>query len=189
MHLRTDDSSETVEQPEVDDESHDDELYDDEWVTATRTRSRTRTSLLVALGVAVVFLAGAQVQQRLGGEDSSVGAFPGAGGQGGGAGGLPAGFQAPDGLTLPEGGLPGGAADAGGGPPADGSAGDGSTSDVIGTVVSRKGRRLVVEDLGGNRRVVELPAEVTVVREQSIDLSELKAGDTVDVSGDTITLR
>ena len=83
-------------------EATDDPFLDDEWLATKGPRSRWRIALWAALAVSVVFLAGAQVQQRSFGTSSSTASagapgFPG--GQGIPAAGFPA-LAAPGPSTL-----------------------------------------------------------------------------------------
>ena len=79
----------------------------------------------------------------------------------------------------------------GGGTGTTGPDGSGTTdtTNVIGTVVSLKGDKLVVEDFGGKKHTIDLGSGVRVVLETAGKTSDLKAGTTVQVTDSTITVR
>ncbi len=151
----------------------DDPMLDEEWLAAPVKRSRLRVALAVVLVVALCFLAGAMVQKHFG-VGSAVESATGPGGFAGGQ--LPAG--------LPEGGFPGGAPGASEGA-ADNSAGADGAKSVIGKVVEVRGEVWIVEDLGGRRHRIKVGDDTDIVREARIDVSGVKVGDPVDVSGTT----
>ena len=138
---------------------------DDPWLAEPRKRSRLRLVLVVLLGAALVFYAGVAVQQRYGaatGTDAATGPLAG-------------GFTPPDGAAFPGGGQL----------PADGTgtdSTDGATS-VIGTVVSLKDDKLVVEDFGGTKHTITLGVDVRVVLETAGSSDDVTRGSTVQVSG------
>jgi hypothetical protein len=155
---------------------------DDPWLAEPPKRSRLRLVLLILLAAAVVFYGGVEVQKRYGtaGSATDTAAGPAAGG-----------FTPPDGASFPGGGqLPGGGTgdENGTGDQGAGSS-DTDTDTVIGTVVSLKGDKLVVEDFGGKKHTITLGANVRVVLKTAGNTSDLKAGATVQVTDSTITVR
>lgn len=172
-----------LEATQADPAPYDDSLPDEEWLAAPQRRSRLRTILVLLLGASLLFLAGTQVQRHFGPSSASSGtaaAFtPPTGG-----GAAPSGF--------PGGAAPGGAGtgsgDSGTGASAGtgtGDAGSTSTSSLIGTVVSIKGDRWTVKDLGGKTHVVRVPTSTQVVRETHVAANKVARGSTVDISGST----
>ena len=163
-------TSEPIEVPdEVDD-------WNEEWLAAPRRRSRWRLGLLLALAASLVFLGGVEVQKRFG---SAAGSTAAAGGptQGGfPSGGFPSG--------MPSGG-PSGAA-GGTAPSGDGaSSGAGGTTaatQVIGTVVSKRGQVWVVKDLGGTRHRITVTDDTRIVRESELSAGDVTPGTTVDIT-------
>lgn len=145
-----------------------DALMAGEWLAAPRKRSRLRTLLVVLLAAAVCFLGGALVQKHLGSTDSTAT---------GSAGGPPAGA-----MQLPQ-GLPDLAQSSG----ASTSSDDGAS--VIGKVVAVRDGFWVVRDLAGKKHRVPVTKDTEVVRESPLKARAVKVGDTVDVSGDIVTLR
>lgn len=163
---------------------YDDPLLDEEWLAAPQRRSRLRTLLVLLLGASLLFLAGTQAQRQFG-PSSSAGTATAFSPPGGAA---PSGF--------PGGARPGGAGtgsgDSGTGASAGAGAGAGtgdvgstSTSALIGTVVSIKGDRWTVKDLGGKTHVVRVPTGTQVVRETPVAANKVARGATVDISGST----
>jgi hypothetical protein len=162
----------------------DDPMLDDEWLAAPRTRPRARVLLLVVLGAACCFLAGAQIQKHFGAADGATTA---------GVGGLPQGIPTglPQGLT--GGSLPGS--------PSSGSTSGGSsasTASVIGTVVAIHGHTWVVKDLGGTTHRVAVSGRAAVTRETTVSAGDVAVGARVDITGtgsgariraDQVTLR
>lgn len=151
----------------------DDPMLDEEWLPAPVKRSRPRAVLVVILAAAVCFLGGAMLQKHFG-TSSDPGTAAGPAGFAGGQ--LPAG--------LPEGGFPGvgsGTVDG----TADSPTGADEAESVIGTVVKVRGEVWIVEDLGGKRHRITVGDDTDVVRETSIQLTAVKVGDPVDVSGTT----
>lgn len=143
-------------------EATDDPFLDEEWLATKGSRSRWRIALWGALAVAVVFLAGAQVQKHFGTSSgtaaSGAPAFPG--GQG-----LPAGFPALGGGTTP---------------PSTSSADAGqSTASLIGTVTRVKGHTLVVKDFGGATHTVTIGADTSITRLAHLHPGDLTTGSTV----------
>lgn len=174
---------ETAERPLLGSETtlDDDGLLDEEWLAAPQGRSRLRTILVLLLGASLLFLAGAQVQRHFGPTPSSS-SGPAAAFVAPGGGGVPAGF--------PGGAVPGGdGADSGNAGPGAASTGAGTgagsaaSSSIIGTVVSIKGDRWTVKDLGGKTHVVRVPTTTQVVREAPLPTRKVARGDTVDISG------
>ena len=161
-----DDTDTTVLDPEPAD------LLDEEWLAGSPRRSRWRIVLLAALGVAVVFLGGVEVQKHFG----TSAAAPSA--------------AAPGGFT-PGGGLPEGFPDLAGGTPAglpSSGAGDPQTSQekapsVIGTVTEVDGDTWVVTDLGGTKHTVTVTDDTTVLEEKSVSDARIAKGTTVTVTG------
>jgi hypothetical protein len=154
----------------------DDEL-DSEFVPQPRRRIGALTIALAALLVAGAgFLAGVQVQQHQGsaGTATDSNAFARRGGTGGGGTG--------------GGGFSGFGAGAGSGTGADAGSGAGAVAGtagpvVIGQIVSVTGDTVVVRNLGGKEVTVKLSSDTTIT--QTAKVSDLKAGQTVSVSGST----
>lgn len=169
-----------LEASEADPAAYDDSLLDEEWLAAPRRRSRLRTVLVLLLGASLLFLAGTQVQRHFGPSSSSGNAAAFTPPVGGGA---PSGF--------PGGAAPGGDVGAGAGNPGagaetgSGDAGSTATSSIIGTVVSTKGDRWTVKDLGGKTHIVRVPTTAQVVRETPVAADKVTRGSTVDISGTT----
>ena len=140
-------------------------VLDDAWLAEPRKRPRLRMALVVLLAAALVFFAGVQVQKTYGAADTGSAAATGP---------LAGSFTPPSGAAFPGGG------------PTDQSTGQdpGSTS-VIGTVVSLKGTTLKVKDLGGKTYTISLGDRVRIVVEKQGKTSDLKAGSTVQVAGQT----
>jgi hypothetical protein len=148
---------------------------DDPWLAEPPKRSKLRVVLVVLLAAAGVFYAGVEVQERYGTTGDPSNAAAGT-------------FTPPSGAGFPGGGqLPGG----GTGTTGTGDQGNGTadTTDVIGTVVSLKGSKLVVEDFGGKKHTIDLGSDVRVVLETEGKTSDLRAGTTVQVTDSTITVR
>ncbi|MGD9958341.1 hypothetical protein [Nocardioides sp.] len=159
-------------------------MLDEEWLATPVRRSRLRTVLVVILAGALCFLGGAVVQKQFGTGSETASAT--------GPAGLP-GAQLPAGL--PEGGLP---ALGGSAPTTDGPSDAAETDSVIGTVVKVRGTVWTVEDLGGERHRVDVSQDTRAIRESRTDITRVREGDRVDVSGnldsgrlvaDEVTLR
>jgi hypothetical protein len=89
---------------------------------------------------------------------------------------------------MPGAGLGGSAASGGGGAGAAGGAGatgGASSLAVVGTVVAVDRTTVTVKDLGGTEHIVRLAEGSTVTRSATIAVGDLKAGETVAVSGST----
>ena len=156
--------------------ANDEQMLDEEWLAAPRRRSRLRVLLAVALGAALCFLGGVEVQQRYSAETSTAGGLPD-----GFPGGVPSGFPSAGG-GLPGGAQPGGTGDA---PSASSDAADAGADAVIGTVVEIDGDVWVVKDLGGQRHEVRVSDQAHLVRETRLTPDEVAIGDRVDVTGTT----
>lgn len=138
-------------------------MLDDAWLAEPRTRSRTRMALVLLLAAALVFFAGVQVQKTYGAADTGSAAGPQTGG-----------FTPPSGAAFP------------GGDATDQSTGqDAGSTSVIGTVVSLKGTTLRVKDFGGTTHTISLGDQVRIVVEKQGKTSDVKAGSTVQVAGQT----
>jgi hypothetical protein len=151
-----------------------DELADALHVAPPSRRStRVTTALVALLLVSSGVLGGLWWGERA--SSSTLEGMPGAG-FGGSAGQVPGGFPsgAPDGSGV-------GPAGAGGA----GSAGGASSLAVVGTVVAVDGDTVTVKDLGGTEHVVRLADGSSVTRSATIEVGDLKAGETVAVSGST----
>jgi hypothetical protein len=144
-------------------EATDDPFLDEEWLATQGAKSRWRIVLWAALAVAVVFLAGAQVQKHFGTSSSTATAgapaFPG--GQG-----LPAGFPALSGAGAPQ---PSSAASDTAQPAAS----------LIGTVIRVTGNTLQVKDFGGTTHTIAIGAHTTITRLATLHASDLEPGSTV----------
>ena len=150
----------------------DDPILEEEWLAAPTQRSRLRLALAAVLVAALCFLAGAMVQKQYGASDAA-------------ASGLPAGAVSP-----PQGGAFPGAGT--GGFPTTTDSGGGSTDDadaeaVIGTVVAIDGDVWVVKDLGGKRHRVAVGDDASLVHESALERSQVRVGDSVDITGSTIS--
>lgn len=136
---------------------------EDPWLAEPPRRSRLRLVLVVMLAAALLFYAGVEVQKRYGAATTSATTGP-----------QTSTFTPPDGAAFP------------GGDPTDagnqGSADSGATT-VIGTVVSLKADKLVVEDFGGTKHTITLGADVRIVLETAGISDDVKRGSTVQVSG------
>ena len=136
---------------------------DDPWLAESPRRSRLRLLLVAMLAVALLFYAGVEVQS---GTARRRRAQP------------PARKPAPSPhltvLPFQEETL----MDAGN----QGSADSGATT-VIGTVVSLKADKLVVEDFGGTKHTITIGADVRIVLETAGISDDVKRGSTVQVSG------
>lgn len=145
-----------------------DPLLDHEWLAAPAKRSRGRTALVVLLAACVCFLGGALVQKHWGSSGDAA---------------ATAGPPSMSGLQLPQGvpqQAPGAATNA-----TDTSNG----TSVVGEVVAVRDGVWIVEDLGGTRHRIAVGELTDVVRESAVGLGEVEVGDTVDISGDSVTLR
>jgi hypothetical protein len=142
----------------------DDPFLDEEWLATRGPRSRWRIALWAALAVAVVFLAGAQVQKHFGTSSGAAAAgapaFPG--GQG-----LPAGFPALGGATTP--------------PSTSATDAGQSTASLIGTVTRVRGHTLVVKDFGGATHTVTIGADTSITRLAHLHPGDIEPGSTVVV--------
>jgi hypothetical protein len=149
---------------------------DDPWLAEPPKRSRLRLLLVVMLSAALVFYAGVEVQKQYGaatGTNAATGAQTGT-------------FTPPDGAAFPGGGqLPGSGTGTDSTDNGNQGSEDSGASTVIGTVVSLKGDKLVVEDFGGTKHTITLGAEVRVVLETAGDSGDVKRGSTVQVNGQT----
>lgn len=151
-----------------------DALMAEEWLAAPRKRSRVRAALVVLLAAAVCFLGGALVQKHLGSTDA-------------GASGAASGPPAMSSMQLPQ-GLPD-LSQAGGAQGSTGASSPGGSDHVIGEVVAVRKGSWVVRDLGGKRHRIPVTDDTAVVRETKGSTDDVEVGDTVDISGDTVTLR
>lgn len=141
-----------------------DPFLDEEWLATKGPRSRWRLALLTALAVAVVFLAGVQVQEHFG-------ASPGT--------------AATSGPGFPTGqGIPTGFPPIGGGntQPSSGSsdAGQKSTS-LIGTVTRVHGDTLQVKDFGGTTHTITIGPHTSITRPADLHHHDILQGTTVVV--------
>ena len=140
-------------------------MLGDAWLAEPRKRSRLRTALVLLLAAALVFFAGVQVQKTYGAADTGSAAATGP--QAGG-------FTPPSGAAFPGGGA------------TDQSTGqDAGSTSVIGTVVSLRGTTLKVKDFGGKTHTISLGDQVRIVVEKQGRTSDVKAGSTVQVAGQT----
>ena len=144
-------------------EATDDPFLDEEWLAAKGPRSRWRLALWGALAVALVFLAGAQVQKHFGSSSSTASAgtptFPG--GQG-----IPSGFPQLGGAGTTQ-------------PSSAASATGQQAASVIGTVTRVKGNTLQVKDFGGTTHTVTVGADTSITRLATLHASDIKPGSTV----------
>jgi hypothetical protein len=141
-----------------------DPFLEEEWLASRRPRSRWRVSLLTALAVAVVFLAGSQAQKHFGASSSTESAT----GQGFATGqGIPSGFpQLGAGSTQPS--------------SATSSSGQQSTS-LIGTVTRAHGHTLEIKDFGGKSHTITIGTHTKITRLATLHLGDIKRGSTVVV--------
>jgi hypothetical protein len=168
---------------------HDDTGRDDDLATllAKREHARPNRATWVLLTLVVLlagFMLGAGAYMKFGPTTGSAATFPGGFAR---PGGLPAG-------GLPEGGLPAGGLPAGGFP-AEGSAGlasggagpglAGGSPATFGTVQLVDGNHLYVVTPDGRTVKVKVPGTAPVTAQKQLPLSELAAGSTVVVRGDT----
>ena len=143
------------------------ELADALQVAPASTRSRKVTTMLVALLlVSVGALGGLWWGNRS--NTATLAGMPGVR-----SGHMPSGFP---------GGFPGGGA----APSASATPGTASSTGglaVVGTVVKVAGDAVTVKDLGGAEHVVRLAPQSRISRSASITATDLKAGESVTVSG------
>jgi hypothetical protein len=133
---------------------------------AARRLPRLTAGLLVALLVAVGFVAGAVVQRQFGTTTTATSAFPTPG-----SGGFPD-FS---------GGVPGGSDSQTG----QGGSGGSGQHNVIGTVVSVTGDTVTVKDFGGTTHQIHVTGSTDIQRTSAITLKQLSKGSTVVVTGRT----
>ena len=140
----------------------DDPFLDEEWLATKGPRSRWRIALWAALAVAVVFLAGAQVQKHFGTSSSTASA---------GSPGLPRGPGTPAGFPALGGGTT---------PPSTSATDAGqSTASLIGTVTRVKGHTLVVKDFGGATHTITIGADTSITRLAHLNPGDITTGSTV----------
>ncbi len=166
-HTSTDPTIDPTIDPSSDSSS---DVLDEEWQAAPGRRSRVRVTLVLLLGASLVFLGGVEVQRHFGTTAATASAAP-------------AGF--PGGAGLPSGFPAGAAGGAEGAQPDTGGSTGGDEASVIGTVRSVKGDVWTIEDLGGTVHKVTVSDTVRIVRESSVDATDVEEGATVDIAGTT----
>ena len=153
------------------------DIVDEPWLAAPSRRSRVRVVLVVLLLTLVLFVAGAQVQKRFGGESSASAASqpvsPVAGGQG---------FEGLPGQSVPgaQGPRTSGSSSSASGDTGESS---GSTPVLIGTVTATKARTWAVKDLGGHTHTVRLTSATTITRPADQAAEPVRVGSQVTVEG------
>jgi hypothetical protein len=149
-----------------------DPFLDEEWLAGKGPRSRWRVALLTALAVAVVFLAGAQVQRHFGTSNSTAAAAPTfPGGQG-----LPAGFPAPGGAGTSQ-------------PDSAPSSAGQQTASLIGTVTRATGDTLQVKDFGGKTHTITIGTRPTDIKPGSTVVIQQATGSSQRHPATSITVR
>jgi hypothetical protein len=150
-----------------------DDDEDDEWLQEITKRRLPRSTAVIGatLLAALLLLGGTQIEKQYG-ASSAAAAAPGGGTL---PTGLPTGFS--------------GAGNAGGAGVTGGSGGGPASSTgqaaVIGTVVKVSGDTVIVKDIGGTKHTVTILRSVTIERRQNIKATQLKAGESVTVNGQT----